>query len=397
MAITYTTSESETIKLHSTSNVTADASSIVLNETELIKTSFYPKIIKKTSDPKECVAGTLVHEKKRKTDDRFPVDKKSKRDIHCGDTLEITLDHHETYRLFNGLKALYNVSGSIDSIEGGTSTYRKAESPSSLWGHKNEDVEKIIELLKTKPALTKPLLELVIKDQTGALLEQTLMNLDDTAIHTLSAHIATTQFDKVLSFMKQNMANQKEEDWQVFFADNQWVLSQIFSAPYTYFQAKSYIGGKALDNRCGRLSDYIVQNPLTKNIAIIEIKTPVTPLIGQLYRDNAYCLHHALSGAINQILDYKQTFLQNYYAARCNIDSEFYAFDPLCYLIIGRAGSLSKQQIASFELYRKSQHNVTIITFDELTARIENLLSIFRETDENDFALIEEDYDALPF
>ena len=52
----------------------------------------------------------------------------------------------------------------------------------------------------------------------------------------------------------------------------------------------SFVGGKIVKNVDGKIVDYLYRNDLTKNVALIEIKTPETKLLENEYRANIYSL-----------------------------------------------------------------------------------------------------------
>jgi hypothetical protein len=83
---------------------------------------------------------------------------------------------------------------------------------------------------------------------------------------------------------------------------------------------KAYVGGKGIDNTNGNVCDFIYQNNMTQNIALIKIKTPCTSLLGNKYR-GTYSLSPDLSGVGNQILNYKDKLTKEYYAS-CHNSSE---------------------------------------------------------------------------
>ena len=85
-----------------------------------------------------------------------------------------------------------------------------------------------------------------------------------------------------------------------------------------------------------------------------------------------------MSGAINQVLNYKDKLAKEYYASNQNSSEPFEVFSPKCFLIIGKIDSLNESQIAALENYRNSLFNVTIITFDELIQRTKDMLTLFR-------------------
>lgn len=185
---------------------------------------------------------------------------------------------------------------------------------------------------------------------------------------------------RLLSVKKElsNMGNERRgEKWQEFLTSNQWLLSLIFNVPVTFFHSKAYLGGKGLSNKGGKVIDFIYKNNLTENVALIEIKTPFTKLINQEYREDIYSMSEDLSGGVNQLLTYKQTLLSSYkslYDVNANV------FDPQCILIIGTMKQLSKDDgtLLSFELYRNSLRNITVLTFDELFYKLDHLIALLK-------------------
>ena len=96
-----------TIDVHSTSLNTADVTPIVLNETEMVKTSFEPMLIDNEKDRAACVSGKFIHQRKSKKDELFPSEKISKQSVKTGDILELRLSSSETKKLFDSLMQKY--------------------------------------------------------------------------------------------------------------------------------------------------------------------------------------------------------------------------------------------------------------------------------------------------
>lgn len=183
-----------------------------------------------------------------------------------------------------------------------------------------------------------------------------------------------SEFQKYLKSKRRN-----EEKWQDFFRRNTWIFSQIFSYPTVFFDDKAYVGGNRIDNKDSKIVDFLYQNKISKNLAIIEIKTHLSKLVKKNpYRgDDVYEIGKELNGAINQVLNQKYNLDKEYYSLRAKTDKEFYSFNPKCFVVIGKLSSLSKNQVKSFELFRNSCKDIEIITFDELYERIDTLLKIF--------------------
>lgn len=87
-------------------------------------------------------------------------------------------------------------------------------------------------------------------------------------------------------------------------------IGSNFACPCTIFADKAYVGGKGINNSGGNLCDFIYQNSLSQNVALIEIKTPCTELIGNQYR-GTYSFSYDLSGAVNQVLNYRDKLTKN--------------------------------------------------------------------------------------
>ncbi|MCL1876063.1 MAG: DUF4263 domain-containing protein [Synergistaceae bacterium] len=387
------------IDLVSTSLRTADASPIILNSTERIRTTFVPMIIDNNIDQQKCVKGKLVHEKKRKKDTEFPTEKISRRSVKDGEVIEISLNTSETYKLFEGLKDLFDLHKEIGTTPLGSSTFARVDNSfQQLLAFISNDSSAASMLGQSENLeLFKKLLQRITQTDFLESLKNGLKELNEANISSLSEAANITKLERALIVFDENMDNEKEEDWQNIFKGNQWILSQVFSCPYTIFEDKAYVGGKGLDNRNANICDFIYQNKLTQNIALIEIKTPCTKLLGAKYR-GTYSLSPDMSGAVNQILNYKEKLTKVYYTVCQNTNKEFEVLSPKCFVIIGKLNDLSTDQIKTFENYRNNISNVTVITFDELKMRVSYLLQLFNSSDEPLISeIVDYDDDEIPF
>lgn len=98
-----------TVDVVSTSSSTANASPVVLHQTDMLRFKFLPSLVKNEKEPQKSVSGKLLYEKKRKKDDVFPTDsgdissKVSRGSVKAGDWMEFQLDTSETYELYHGV------------------------------------------------------------------------------------------------------------------------------------------------------------------------------------------------------------------------------------------------------------------------------------------------------
>ena len=203
------------------------------------------------------------------------------------------------------------------------------------------------------------------------------MGIDD--LSRINSVIGVTNLRKILELWDSEKQNSSEDFWQSTFSSNPWVISQVFSFPVVIMKEKAYLGGKAIDNIGGNIVDFLYQNQVTANVALVEIKTPMTKLLASQYREKIFSISSFLTGAINQTLNYREEMEKSFYAISAESANRFAVINPKCLLIIG---SLENEQLddiqkKSFEIFRSDLKNVEIITFDELFAKIKLLLELF--------------------
>lgn len=200
--------------------------------------------------------------------------------------------------------------------------------------------------------------------------------IDSEGLEKLNTIIGLSNLKRLISIWKENNDNENEEFWQTLLKDNSWILSQIFASPLILLQDKAYIGGKGLGNKGGKVIDFIYKNKITNDVSLIEIKTPKTKLLSNEYRNNVYSIHPELTGAVVQVLSYKDKIQKEFNSLANESDEDFKVFNPICVVIAGSLDELNLKQIQSFELYRKEMNSVQIITFDEVINKIEMLYDL---------------------
>lgn len=167
--------------------------------------------------------------------------------------------------------------------------------------------------------------------------------------------------------------NETEEFWQNLFTKNPWILSQLFPYPMVCFKDKVNIGGSLKEK--GGIADFLYKNNLTSNISIIEIKASNLPLMKQtVYREGlkTYVPAEHVIGGVAQVSDYLDTLSKD----TVRLDKEdLVSFNAQGVLIIGNISRLSKEQRKCFEIYRNNLKNILVVTYDELIARLELLVS----------------------
>ncbi len=392
-------SSEDSIDTWSTSLHTARTNPWDLREpTECSRLRFEPTLIENPSNPENSVKGTIVYERKKKSDEFFPSEAGekpvSKSTIKQGDYLSLTLHSAELHKLFEALQSLYKLHDDIGSVPMGLNSYVKVDNA----------LKTVINLLKNDPSssrllsnpdtlqLVRELLKLIAQGRTHQELHEVLANLEDENLNTIAAGITLESLSRAVKDMKMNLNNKSEDFWQSELLEHYpWVISQVFATPCVLFESKAYVGGKSISDNRGNIVDFAYQNSLTKNLILVEIKTPVTRLLGRSYRNHSYSLSCELSGAVNQVLSYRQSLLNHFQALKVDTGKAFEAFSPRCVVIIGSlseltgsAGSYDIDKLSSFENFRNSLTNVMIITYDELITRTEDLISVLSQNNSTD-------------
>lgn len=397
------------IDVVSRSAMTADATPVVLSSTERFRFRFMPMLVDNQNNPEQSVRGKLLLERKSKNEKYFPTDsvapceKVTRGSAKNGDWVEIELHSEETYNLFMGLKKLYDLSGCMNGIPFGSARFAQIDSSFSSF----------LEVIQNDPSaarmigepqnfeLIKILLQLITQTSSHESLKNSLSSLANENLQALTTSASLEGLKRVEALMRENLDNGKEEFWQQkVFNENQWVLAQIFSCPCTVYAQKAFVGGKSLDNKGGNVCDFIYRNKMTQNVALIEIKTPCTEIVGKPYRET-YSMSLDMSGAVNQVLNYRDELQKNFSTLTRDLEEAdtVRAFSPKCVVVIGKISTLNAKQQKAFELYRSSFNNLTIITFDELHQKICDLMSVFKEDSPrpvdslmDEFSIIDEDY-----
>lgn len=168
----------------------------------------------------------------------------------------------------------------------------------------------------------------------------------------------------------------KEPFWQTFFDDNAFALQQVFGTPMVSFQSSASVGGVGFAGSGGKIADYLYKNPLTNNVALVEIKRPSTPLLGtKEYRGGVFGPSKDLAAAVTQVMDqayHLTTHLSQLKSDSRRSDLEAYAVQ--CFVVVGRTPSSDhphKQK--SFEMYRANSRSVKIVTYDEILEQLKLL------------------------
>lgn len=196
---------------------------------------------------------------------------------------------------------------------------------------------------------------------------------DPVQLFELSARIELVSLVALIADMTKEMARaHRETFWQTYFEANPFILKILFGLPVMHYTSQGTVGGMGLKRKGEKQADYLVEAGMLGNLAIVEIKTTETPLLTKdPYRPpTLYGPHPELAGGVNQLVDQKLRLIKSIAAKKEEDDApNIQAWSVPCILIIGTLPE-NKDEKRSFEIYRGSQKDVLIITFDELLAKL---------------------------
>lgn len=188
--------------------------------------------------------------------------------------------------------------------------------------------------------------------------------------------------DRFREMLKKNMV---EERWQAFLMQNPFILSLAFAIPAVLVQGQAYVGGKRLNGRGGKVADFLYASASTGNLAIVEIKRPTTDLLAiSPYRgEDVYAASGDLSGTLAQVLDQRLKLQRELpYLKEESERPDIFDFGIKCIIVAGRTPN-DKARRKSLELLRNTMVGVTILTFDELLERLEEIYAALSISETN--------------
>ncbi|MET3792498.1 Shedu immune nuclease family protein [Aquamicrobium terrae] len=191
----------------------------------------------------------------------------------------------------------------------------------------------------------------------------------------LHDEIELAALDELIDHMQVKLAaHASEAQWQKLFEANPLILDLVFNVPVVLLQGQAHVGGKRLSGAGETITDFLFANQITDNVAVLEIKTPATPLLNpREYRGGVFRPSSELTGGVAQILDqinHLQTAIAAIRHANRSVRIESYGIRGV--LLAGTIPA-SDAHRRSYELYRNALFGVSVITFDELLAKLKSL------------------------
>lgn len=345
-------------------------SPIVLREGERSRLVFVPTLVQNDKNPDAGVNGDFVYQRKAVKDTWIDVRTLPLNSLKNGEGYTLRLKAAELLTLYKSLGMAYGFRE-----EKGTPRGEKTWIETPLSGLRNLGYATIAELFDSDSESTDSFIAKVIKwlATSPQAVNAVQRMMDVGQLPDLNARLGLASLKATLAMWKENQDSNDEGLWQKLLEERVYVLSQVLSFPLVIIRNKPYLGGKGIDNTGGKYSDFLAANALTRSAVIVEIKTPLTPLLCGEYRDEVYPFSGELSGAIAQVLQQRRTFLDS-----PSLHEQISPAGICCVVVAGHIG----RQLAdatmkeNFDLQRQSLHGVTVLSYDELFGKIEDLIGL---------------------
>jgi len=367
----------------STSKNTAEVGPIPLRETERIRLVFVPTLVNNEASPEACVRGHFLYQKKTKRDAWNPVGTISLASLKTGEGYKLELHSQELLTLLRALGPLYRLYRQ-QGIPKGTNTFVRLEASLARFLSLGEGDLAAFLQAHAEGAMTT-LLKLVrwmATSPQGLEAASRLASLEPDHLPHITSLLGLVAVKNALTYWRDNRQVSDEDFWQRALADRVYVLSQLFAYPVVVIGEKAYVGGKRITNTGGNVVDFLAAVESTDAVILIEIKTPSTRLLGPQYRGRAFPLSVELTGAIAQVLAYRQSLMTEYHALRSDT-RKLTLGEPRCLVVAGNAGHelTTSTMRENFELQRERLQGVTIVTYDELFRRLERFVTLLEGSD----------------
>lgn len=362
-----------------TSQSTADVDPIVLREKETVRLVFMPQLVENINKPEACIKGVFAYQRKNKNQAWEDAKSINLSQLKQGEGVAISLSSEELLELLVSLRPLWKNK----QEHGLPKTKRSILTLRADLAEKiKEDPDEFIHLLEqisegADIQIINTLIKWILRSDNRQSTIQAISSTTPESLKYLNAALGVESIKRAIETWERNKNESSEEFWQTYFLSNTFFLSLIFHYPVLLIKDKAYIGGKSIDNQSGKLVDFLLENEITQNATIIEIKAPETPLIGGKYR-GVYNVSTELSGSIIQIADYFSSLKENAHSLNHNSERKVHPIRPQKVLLVGNAERQLKdsEKMKAFELFRSSLSDISVVTYDELFLKSKNLINM---------------------
>lgn len=368
----------ETVSVWPVGKEVAECEPVVLRSGPTTRLVFHPRLVVNKQNASQPVIGDFIYQRRKKNDEWEDLSSSRINAISPGTGIKLSLkpwEAHTVAEVVLGLDVFFKQNGGLPNgkVTVDLSTHPKGL---DLSGDAATRARRVIEASGVEGLASVLEWASEFPDVKAAVEELSRLKIND--LQKINTITGLSTLKRVVSLWDREKNNQEEKFWQQKLKRHPFVLSQVLAAPLVIIDGTMYVGGKGIQNTGGKYPDFILQNVLTHNTLVVEIKEPRTPLLGGVYRKpDIYNVSDQLSGAVMQVMKYRDEFLKDYWSLKGRSKINFRASNPPCLVVIGnREQLISDDEVEAFELYRGGLRDVQVVTFDELFEKTRMLICI---------------------
>lgn len=357
----------EKITTHRTSLHTADViQPIVIEEKNNTRRVFLANLNDTKRHLGETVSGTIVHQRKKNNDEWEDIESINLATLKGGEGVKIRFKSKQLRQFFLGLEKLYKLSK--NGLAPGDTEYA---------------IGKIDEIIKV-PRNRKKFISQLLEKKLGEEIWHELVESDPDLATRLSLARVQAERQNALKEFADNLIQDKTEDyWQEFFDKNQWIFGYGLKYHFlTQLENQPSYGGINFSGFGNQKGDFLLNTEADiKFTVLVEIKKPTSSLLATTrvgkkvrYRNGAWLLGSDLLGGVSQLQTNCKTWQTSSRTVQ-NADilnsENIHTVSPKGILVIGKVSEFgdNREQVETFESFRRGISNPEIITFDELYER----------------------------
>lgn len=362
-----------------TSRDSAECDPVILRQTRTRRLVFLPIMVNNVHDESAAIKGMFVYQRQGPNDEWEDAESISLSTLKSGEGVRLKLHSDEVQNLISSLRGLYSLHEKGGIPDQKTVFIKTDVHNTGALELDNTELHDLLNLIgETGANVISKIVEWCESQENIDQALRYVENLEGDRLESLNALAGIGSLRKAYRIWEDNAENSDEEFWRQTLIENTFVLSQVFSFPAVVVDDEAYVGGKSIQNRGGRVVDFLLANELTHNSALVEIKTPQTELLSSEYRTDVYNISQELSGALVQIANYKDSLSKDFFRLAQESNQEFESFDPNCLLIAGNTQAQldSRSKTKSFELFRRGLSGVEVITYDELFRKVKTMIDL---------------------
>ncbi|TAL63082.1 MAG: DUF4263 domain-containing protein [Legionella sp.] len=345
---------------NSTSSSSAVIEDIEFSRTSSTRRLIRPTIIENKEQPDASVKIEIIHQRAEKgIFEDISTEKLSQ--YKAKEIGKLILNSEETRSLFNHLCNLYLL-------------HKENGVPIGSRNFEFDDDSKLMRIDSERAAIIETLIQ---QGYSKEVWEKLVENSPDLATKLSLARIYQTRITALEQFETMLLCNHSEQDWQTFFEKNNWIFG--YGLNYKILKTvteQPHYGGVAIEGVGANKGDFLsATQGYLKFTVLVEIKRSDTKLLElKEYRNDVVLPSEDLIGGVSQLRMNGRTWEQQGAQSPKNRDlleeNSTYTIQPRKILVIGNTNELNNRvKRENFELFRRGQSDIEILTFDELLHR----------------------------